>query len=229
MVGKRGALILERSANAGLQGRLHQQAPRHDHEDGHNTLRLFERQRRGQKLGVLQKTASTLRLTFFCRRRGAPAGAIVGRPVRWWPGKTPLLGALRLASRQGGSQSAFHLIDYLLGLGAWSLGAPACHNAREDGSCPGRIGSRARRAHRRSGLAGHRLHRHMRCGTACGRRSGLRHAVCAIACPRCAAPAAGAALSSTMPSAAQHPQRSSATSDSGSPPQRGHGLRIGRL
>ena len=63
LVRKRGAMVLECGANAGLSGRIYSQTPRHNHEERHHALRLFERPRGGQKLGVFQKTAAPLRLT----------------------------------------------------------------------------------------------------------------------------------------------------------------------
>jgi hypothetical protein len=113
LVWKRCAMVLERGANAVLQGRLHQSTHGHDHEKCHHAFRLFEIQRRGQQLRVIQKTAPTLCLTL----------AFIGveerlrRPllvVKRMGGQntTTLLDAPSLSSGQGGRQSAFNLGDH---------------------------------------------------------------------------------------------------------------------
>ena len=69
-----GSMSLERGAHTVLQGRIHQQTHRHDHEKGHHAFRLFEGERRGDKLGGLQKTDPTL---------GMPLACVAGAECRW--------------------------------------------------------------------------------------------------------------------------------------------------
>ena len=123
VVRKCGPMVPERGANAVLQGRLHQHTHRHDHEECHDALRLFARQRRGQKLGVFQKTEPTFRLTLafvaveeFLRGHWLVVKCIGGQDTTTLPGDP------RLSSRQGGSQSTFHLVDHLCrwGTEAWA-------------------------------------------------------------------------------------------------------------
>ena len=110
LVRKRGPMVPERGANAVLQGRIHQQTHRHDHEECHDALRLFEIQRRGQKLGVFQKTEPTLRLTLaFVAVEECLRGQLLVVKFIGGQDKTTLLGDPRLSSRQGGRQSTFHL------------------------------------------------------------------------------------------------------------------------
>ena len=56
LVGKRCPVLLERAADAVLSGGIDQQTDGHHHQQGHDALGFFERERRGQKLRVLEET-----------------------------------------------------------------------------------------------------------------------------------------------------------------------------
>lgn len=55
-------MCLEGCANPILQGRLHQQADGHHHQQRHDAFRLFEIERGGQKLRVFQEAKAAFRL-----------------------------------------------------------------------------------------------------------------------------------------------------------------------
>jgi len=61
LVGKSGALILQRVAHAILPRGLPQQAPRHHQQERHAPLRRFEIARGGQNAGVFEKTQPACR------------------------------------------------------------------------------------------------------------------------------------------------------------------------
>ena len=61
LVWKGGCVVLERVANAVLSGRIDAQTDGHHHEQGHDTLGLFEREGGGQKWRVCEETKSTFR------------------------------------------------------------------------------------------------------------------------------------------------------------------------
>jgi hypothetical protein len=62
LVWKGGRMLLEGGANPILQGRIHQQADRHHHQQYHDAFGLFEIERGGQKLGGFQKAKAAFRL-----------------------------------------------------------------------------------------------------------------------------------------------------------------------
>src|SRR6266496_5395296 len=62
LVGKRRVMRLQGCTNAILQRGIHQQTHGHDHEQRHDALALFQIQRGGEKLRVLQKSESAFRM-----------------------------------------------------------------------------------------------------------------------------------------------------------------------
>src|SRR5262245_6713734 len=60
LVWKRRAVLLERAADAVLSGRIDEQADGHHPQQGHDTLRYFEIQRRGEKLGIFKEAEAAL-------------------------------------------------------------------------------------------------------------------------------------------------------------------------
>lgn len=60
LVWKRCAVLLERAADAVLSGRIDEQADGHHHQQGHDTCRFFEIERRGQKLGIFEEAEAAL-------------------------------------------------------------------------------------------------------------------------------------------------------------------------
>ena len=55
------AVLLEGYADAIFEGRIDESTDRHDHQEGHDPLGLFEREGGGQKLGGFQEAKPTFR------------------------------------------------------------------------------------------------------------------------------------------------------------------------
>ena len=55
LVWKGGPVLCECGANTILQGRIDEETYRHHHQEGHDALRLFEIEGRGQKAGVFEE------------------------------------------------------------------------------------------------------------------------------------------------------------------------------
>jgi hypothetical protein len=72
LVGESRILVLERLSNAIFQGRIHQQADSHDHQQRHDPLGFLEIKGGGQKAWIFQepKAAFHLLLAFIPRQQG---------------------------------------------------------------------------------------------------------------------------------------------------------------
>lgn len=55
LVGKRGLLGFQGIPDAILQGRVYQQTHGHDHQEGHDPLRFFQGERRGEKERIFEE------------------------------------------------------------------------------------------------------------------------------------------------------------------------------
>lgn len=125
VVGKGGGVVPQRFANAILQRRIQQQAHGHHHQQCHDPLRLFERERGGQKAGVFQKAKAAF-------HQGL-AFVACSQLLRWQLGvveciggedETTLLIDEWLMGSDGGRESPFDSIDDLGREGALARSPP---------------------------------------------------------------------------------------------------------
>lgn len=114
LVGKGGAVILQRFADAILQRCIYQQAHRHHHQERHDPLGLFAIERGGQKARVFEKTNTAFRqsLAFVaCSQRLNGQLGIV--QCIGGENATPLLVDEGLMGSDGGRESSFKHVDDL--------------------------------------------------------------------------------------------------------------------
>ena len=122
LIGKRLLLGTACLPNAILQRGIDQQTPRHDHQERHDTLGLFDIDGRGQKLRVFEKAKAPFRqaLTFVARQnfRSRQRGGIafVGRED-----ETTLGVEQALPIREGGGQRPLDPLHHFFwhGVGCW--------------------------------------------------------------------------------------------------------------
>jgi hypothetical protein len=119
LVGKRGPVVLECLANALLQSGIHQQTHGHHHEQRHDPLRLFERERGSEKAGVFEeaKAAFRIHLTFVACEAFLGWELGVVEVVRSEDETTLLLNE-GLLSRYPRGQGPDNLVDHVVGLSA---------------------------------------------------------------------------------------------------------------
>lgn len=117
---------LQGCTNALLQRGIHQHTHGHDHEQRHDALGLFQRPRGGEKLRVLQKSASAFRMHLaFIAFQHRLRRQVGGVELMSGQDETTLLVNEGLAGREGRGQGPVDLVDHLVGL--WPLsGASPC-------------------------------------------------------------------------------------------------------
>jgi hypothetical protein len=125
LVWNRRLVIPEALANPIVQGCIHQHAHRHDHEQGHDALGLFQIPRGGQKLRGFEESTAAL---------GRPLAFIGREPLRGWSlvvlecmrgeDATTLLYHQGLAGRERRRQGPVELLSQLVGRGAVAWSAP---------------------------------------------------------------------------------------------------------
>jgi len=123
LIGTRRPMVLEHGAHAIFHSRIHQQTPRHDHEQRHDPLRLFERECSSQKGRIFQQATAPfgMLLAFVACQEllGWQVGfvACIGGQE-----KTTLLLNERLPRRSPRGQSPGNMGDHVVGLGvlAWA-------------------------------------------------------------------------------------------------------------
>ena len=117
-------MVLQGFAKARLQRHIDQQTYRHHHQQGHDPLRLFEIERRGQQEGIFEEATAA-----FCMRLAFVAcEELLGRSrgvVECIGGKddTTLLLHERLTSRAPKGEGPCNMVDHVGGGSAW-LGRP---------------------------------------------------------------------------------------------------------
>src|SRR4030095_6622102 len=127
LVRKGCSVLLEGCANTVFEGRIDEQTDRHDHQQGHDPLGLFEIKGRSQKLRVFQEAKPTFRPGWPCvsleHRLGGPQALV--QCVRR-EDNTALLVDTRLAVREPRRPGSGAMGDALvrLGSGAWSPPLP---------------------------------------------------------------------------------------------------------
>jgi hypothetical protein len=116
-----GRMRLEGGANPILQGRRHQQADRHHHQQGQDAFGLFERERGGQKLGGFQqaKAACRLGLAFLAASKLLRGEESVVECMRGQDATTVLVDE-RLTDGEPQSQRAVELLHDVVRWGAWA-------------------------------------------------------------------------------------------------------------
>ncbi len=118
LVGERRLMVLERFAEAIFQGRIDQQAARHDHQQRHAPLGLLARAGGGQQAWDLARTERRVPQAAGLDTPPAGPGVVPGaRRVRWWRG-----------GHNAGQRSGHH-------------GRPTTRSARRSaGTPPGQVG-----------------------------------------------------------------------------------------
>jgi len=141
VVGTRRVLRLQGGAHAGLPRGIHQHTPRHDHEQRHEALGRWQRQRGGDTLRVLHTSAPAccMPLAFVpfhhrWRRQWGGVKRMGGQEA------TTLGGNEGVAGREGRGQGPVALGEPLVGRRPWSGASPCA-----------RAGQRAHRARVRQG------------------------------------------------------------------------------
>jgi hypothetical protein len=158
-------MLFQGLADAIRQGGIHQQTHRHHHQQGHDPLRFFEIERRGQKAWIFAKPKATFGILLaFIALEHLLGGELAVVELVGGEDKTTLRGHECLTGSNRRCQGAFDLVYQLVGLSALARPAPRV------------IAGPATNSHRRQ-----------RCGVPAVRKGGQRLRGIGVTRKRCAA------------------------------------------